>query len=48
MYIITPITFNNPLKDCFSDKKYTVTTQVHPTQIVKVYFLLKNRVLTDL
>ena len=41
------ITFNNPLKVCFSNKKNTVTTQTRPTQIVKVYFLLKNRVLTD-
>ena len=43
---ITIITFNNPLKVCFSNQKYIITTQTRPTQIVKVYFLLKNRVLT--
>ena len=42
-----PITFNNPLKVCFSNKKYTITTQTRPTQIVKVYFLVKNQVLKD-
>ena len=42
-----PITFNNQLKVCFSNKKYTITTQTRLTQIVKVYFLLKNWVLTD-
>ena len=46
-YICIPITFNNQLKVFFSFKKYTITTQTRPTQIVKVYFLLKNRVLTD-
>ena len=44
--ICKPITFNNPLKVYFSNKKYSITTQTRPTQIVKVYFLLKNRVLT--
>ena len=33
---------NNPLKVCFSNKKYTITTQTQPTQIVKVYFSLKT------
>ena len=42
--ICTPITFNNPSKVCFSKKKYTITTQTRPTQIVKAYFLLTNRV----
>ena len=42
-----PMTFNNPLKVGFSNKKYTLTTQKRPTQIVKVYFLFKNRVLSD-
>ena len=37
-----PITFNNPLKVCFSNKKYPITIQTRPTQIVKVYFLLKD------
>ena len=35
-----PINFNKPLKVCF-------TTQTPLTQIVKVYFLLKNRFLTE-
>ena len=35
------ITFNNPSKSVFSNMKYTITTQTRPTQIVKVYFLLK-------
>ena len=37
-----PITFNNPLKFCFTNKKYSITTQTRPAQIVKLYFLLKN------
>ena len=45
--ICIPITLNNPLKVCFSNKKYTITTQTRPTQIIKVYFLLKNQVITD-
>ena len=47
IYICIPITFNKPLKVCFSDKKYTITTQTRPTKIVNVYFILKNRVLTE-
>jgi hypothetical protein len=35
-------TFNNPLKVCFSNKKYLITIQTPPTQIVEVYFLLKK------
>ena len=46
-YIFMPITFNNPLKVCFSNKKYPIAIQTSPTQIVKVYFLLENRFLTD-
>ena len=45
--ICIPITFNNPFKVCFSNKKCTITTQTRLTQIIKVYFLLKNQVLTD-
>ena len=41
------ITFNNPIKVCFSNKKYPITIQTRPTQIVKVYFLMKNRFLAD-
>ena len=49
MFLRIPITFNNPLKVCFSKNKYTITgtTQTRPIQIVKVYLLLKNRVSTD-
>ena len=36
-----PIKFNNPLKACFSNKKSPITVQTRPTEIVKVYFLLK-------
>jgi hypothetical protein len=36
--VCIPITFNNPLKVCLSDKKYT--TQTRPTQIVKVHIFL--------
>ena len=41
------ICFNNPIETYFSNKKYLITIQTRPTQIVKLYFLLKNRVLTD-
>ena len=41
------LALNNPLKVCFSNKKTTITTQTCPTQIVKVYFLLKNCVLYE-
>ena len=47
MFICIPITFNNPFKVSFSNKKTKITAQTRSTQIVKVYFLLKNRVLTD-
>ena len=47
-HICIQITFNNPLKVCFSNKNYTIKTQTRPTQIVKVYFLLKNRVLNGI
>ena len=42
-----PITFNNTLKSFFLNKEYPITIQTRPTQIVKVYFLLKNQLLTD-
>ena len=42
-----PITFDNPLKVCFSNKKNTITTQTRPRQIVKFYFLLNYLFLTD-
>ena len=34
------MTFNISLKACFSNKKYLITIQTRPTQIVKVYFLI--------
>ena len=40
--VLYKITFNNPLKVCFSNKKYTITTKTRPSQIVKVYLLLKK------
>ena len=40
--ICIPITFNYPLKASFSNKKYPVTIQTQPTQIVKVYFVVKK------
>ena len=35
---------NNPLKVCFSNKKYLIIIQTRPTQIEKVYFLLKKKI----
>ena len=37
-----PIIFNNPLKACIWNKKYLITIQTRPPQIVEVYFLLKT------
>ena len=42
------IIFNNPLKVCFSYKKYPITIKTRLTQIIKVYFLLKFRFLTNI
>ena len=33
-----PMTFNTPLKVCFSNKKNLITIQTRPTQIVKLFF----------
>ena len=33
-------TFNNPLKVCFSNKKYHITIQTRPIQIYKSIFLI--------
>ena len=43
--ICIPITFNNPLKACFRIRNICtyITIQAHPTQIVKVYFLMKKK-----
>jgi hypothetical protein len=46
IYFYIPITFNNPIKASFSNKKYPKKYPTHPTQIVKVCFLLKNQFLT--
>ena len=41
-----PITFNNPLKACFSKKKYLITIQIHPTQIeIKIIVNIEKIVL---
>ena len=32
-HICKPITFNNPIKACFSNKKYTVSIQTQTKQI---------------
>ena len=37
-----PITINNPLKVCFSNKKYLITTQTYPTQFGIRIFLIKK------
>ena len=34
------IPFYNPIKASFSNKKYSVTIQTHPTQIIKNIFLI--------
>ena len=47
VYLLYTNNSNNPLKVCFSDKKYPSTIQTRPTQIEKVYFLLKNQSLMD-
>ena len=39
-----PITFNNQLKVCFLNKKYPITIQTRPRQIVKVYLYFKTEV----
>ena len=36
------ITFNNPLKVYFSNKKYLITIQTRPTPILKSIFLIEN------
>ena len=40
--ICIPITLNNPLEVIFFNKKYSITILTRPTQIVKVYFILKT------
>ena len=41
------ITFNNPLKVCFSNKRYLITIPICATQIAKVYILLENQLLIN-
>ena len=41
-YICISITFNDPLKVRFPNKKYPIKIQTRLTQIVKVYFLFKK------
>ena len=46
--ICIPMTFNNTLKVCFLDKKYLITINTRPTQIVKVYLkIFRNLFSTD-
>ena len=35
-------TFDNSIKTCFLNKKYTVLLQTHPTQIETITFLIEN------
>ena len=39
---LIPITFNNPLKACFSNRKFILTIQTRPTQIVIGIFLIEK------
>ena len=42
-HLCIPITFNNLLKACFSNKKYIhITIKPRPTQIVKVFLIEKS------
>jgi hypothetical protein len=45
MYYIQ-ITFHNPIKTCFSNKKYAVAIQTRPTKIKNSIFLIDYLVLT--
>ena len=46
--ICIPITFNNQLKVCFSNKKCPITIQTRPTQLVcGNIFLIEKPVLTE-
>ena len=41
-FFCIPITFNNPIKACFSNKKYRITIQARLIQIVKIIFLIEK------
>ena len=45
--VCIPITFNNPIKACFSNKKYHLRIQKHTTQILNSIFLIDKPVLQD-
>ena len=40
--IFIQITFNYPVKACFSNKKYLITIQTRPTQIVLSIFSIEK------
>ena len=40
IFFYKPITYNNPLKACFSNKKYLITIKTHKTQIEISTFLV--------
>ena len=40
--VCIPITFNNPLIVCFSNKKYLITIQTPPTQFIISIFLIEK------
>ena len=46
IYLCLLITFNNPIKSCFSNKKYPITIQTRQTKIVNSLFLIKPLVLS--
>ena len=47
IYLYINNLYNNPLKVYFSSKKYLITIQTRPTQIVISIFLIENRFVTD-
>jgi hypothetical protein len=46
-YILYTNNFYQSIQTCFSNKKYPITIQTRPTQIIKVYFLLENKFLGE-
>ena len=45
---IIPITFNDQLKACFSNKKYKITIQTRPTHIGKSIFFVGKQIFNGL
>ena len=41
------ITFNNPLKAFFSNKKYPITIRIQPAKIVNSIFLIVNPIFNE-